>query len=324
MAIPNSTWTELATTTIAKYSREIADNVLNHNPLLKRLKQRGGTAAVGGGTQILENLEYAENATFTWYSGPETLDVSASDVLTSAAFDWKEANANVVILGIDKAKNSGSKESIHNLLRARIRNAEHTIENNLAAAITYSNTENDGKSIGGLQHLVADLPTSGTVGGIDAGTSSNAWWRNQYYDFSSEGVTASATTIQNAMNTVYLNCTRGNDAPDLIPAGITYFQYYLNSLLANQRFTSDDEASTGFRSLKFWGGAADVIYDSNIAATRMYFLNTKYIKFRPHSDYNMVQGEDRMSVNQDATVIPMFFKGNMTVSNRSLQGVVVA
>jgi hypothetical protein len=54
----------------------------------------------------------------------------------------------------------------------------------------------------------------------------------------------------------------------------------------------------------------------------MYFLNTDYIHFRPHSARNFVPiGGERQSVNQDAMVKLLGFAGNMTLSNASLQGV---
>jgi hypothetical protein len=194
--------------------------------------------------------------------------VSASDVLTTANFAWKQLNCNVTISGLEEIQNSG-KQAMHNLIKARIMVAEKSMQNTVGAALFYSNTENGGKAIGGLQHLVADLPTSGTVGGIDR--SAQTWWANQYYDFSSNSVTASSTTIQHAMNLTYLNCLRGTDAPDLIVAGSTYFTYYEESLQPNQRFTSAREADGGFQSYKYKG--ADVIYDANCSATRMYLLD---------------------------------------------------
>lgn len=69
MAIPNTSYTEIITTTLANYRDKMADNVLQHNPLLLRLKKNGNTDAASGGTELLENLQYAENSTFSWYSG---------------------------------------------------------------------------------------------------------------------------------------------------------------------------------------------------------------------------------------------------------------
>jgi len=320
MALPSSTFTEIVTTTIDHYSPSIADNVETHNPLLARLRALGNTSSVSGGVKILENLEYAENSTFKWYSGLEVLDISSSDVLSSANFEWKQANANVVFSGLEKMQNA-SREQMHNLIKARISNAERTMSNQLADALFLSNTENGGKSPGGLQHLVADDPTSGTIGGIDA--SAQSWWRNQLYDFSVESVTSSSTTIQAAMNRNHINSMRNRDMADFYVAGTTYFTHYLESLQSNQRFTDDTTAGAGFRSLKFWGGAADVFFDSSCAAQRMYGLNTDFIYFRPHTQRNFVTLPDKVSVNQDATVVPLYWAGNMTVSNRSLQSVII-
>lgn len=324
MAVPNSTYTELVTTTLDHYAPTIADSVTTNNALLARLKTKGNTETVGGGVNILEPTQYAANSTAKWYSGLETLDVSSSDVLTSSNWAWKEFNVNVIMSGLDKAKNSGTKESVFNLLKSRIKNAEATANNSIAAALFYSSTENSGKSIGGLQYILADLPTSGTVGGIDRGATGMTWWRNQYYDFSSQAVTASSTTIQHAMNAVYMSTMRGKDKVDLFVGGSTYFGYYLESLQANQRFMSDQTASAGFASLKFWGGAADVILDANCSATRLYAINSDYLHYRPHSDYNFVTLDDKVAVNQDATVVPMYWKGNLTASNCALMGVVCA
>jgi hypothetical protein len=73
-----------------------------------------------------------------------------------------------------------------------------------------------GKQIGGLQLLVADTPTSGTVGGISR---SNTFWRNQTYDATTDGsAAATVANIQTYMNEVFLRCTRGDDKPDMILA----------------------------------------------------------------------------------------------------------
>jgi hypothetical protein len=319
MAAPNSNYSEILSTTIDNYSDTLRDNILNHNALLMKLNKKGNSKPATGGAKLLENLMYAENGSGKWYSGYETLSTDYNDTLTTAQFDWKQFNCNVVMSGLEEVQNSG-KEAIHNLIKARIQVAEKTMQNTVGAALFYSNTEAGGKAIGGLQHLVADLPTSGTVGNINRAV--DTWWANQYYDFSTLGVTASSTTIQHAMNLTYLNCIRGSDHPDLIVAGSTYFTYYEESLQPQQRFTSSEMADAGFVSYKYKG--SDVVYDQNCSATRMYLLNTDYLYFRPASSRNFVQLDRKSAVNQDATVIPLYWMGNMTLSNASLQGVICA
>lgn len=321
--VANAAYNEITSTTLAHYQRDLADNITTHNAALAKMKAKGNAEPVGGGTEILENLMYAANSTVKWYSGLETLDITQNETITSAQFAWKELNANVVISGLDKARNSGTRESVFNLVKSRIRVAEISLQNEVSLALFYSNTEKAGKAIGGFQFLIADLPTSGIVGGIDTGA--ETWWANQYYDFSTLAITASEVTIQTAMNQVYIATTRGRDRVDMIMSGTTYFRYYLASLQANQRFMKDDSAGAGFANLTFWGGMSSVFFDpAETSGTRMYFLNTDYIHFRPHSDYNFVTLDDKAPTNQDATIVPLYWKGNMTLSNRARQGVVCA
>lgn len=67
MASPNLT--EIVTTTLRNRAPEIADNVTNHNALLRRLKEKGHIMHVDGGRTIVLPLEYAENSTAKWYAG---------------------------------------------------------------------------------------------------------------------------------------------------------------------------------------------------------------------------------------------------------------
>ena len=317
MASPNSSFTEVITTTLQGYSKQLADNVTSHNALLNHIDKKGNKMPATGRT-IVQELEYAENATAKWYSGYETLDVSPSEIFTAAEFNYKQLNGNVVISGLEQVQNSG-KEAVHNLLKSRIKNLEKTLKNTVATALYADGTGTDGKELGGLQSLVADAG-AGTVGGINSST--YTWWKNKIYDFSGEGITASATTIQAAMNNLWLQCIRGADKPDVVTAGTTYFNFYWSSLQDNQRFTSDDTAQAGFMNLMFM--SAPVFYDDQCTATKMYMLNTDYLFLRPAKGREFVPLGEKASVNQDAMVMPVVWAGNMTTSNRSLQGIILA
>lgn len=324
MASPNSTFDEIVTTTLRKRSKKLEDNVSSNTALLMRLKEKGNSRSVSGGRTLVQELEYAENSTYKRYSGYETLDISPSDVFSAAEYNWKQAAVAVTISGLEELQNAGAEQVI-DLLESRIKNAERTMVNNLSADCYSDGTANGGKQVGGLQLLIADDPTTGTVGGIDR--ASYSFWRNQTYDFSDLTITPSSSTIQTAMNTMYLSCSRNKDRPDLIVADDTYFRYYWESLQANQRFTNDKLAAAGFDNLKFMG--ADVVFDGgqdgDCPASHMYFLNTNYIHFKSHKDRNMVPlSPDRHATNQDAMVRLIGWAGNMTLSNAALQGVVKA
>lgn len=317
MASPNSTYTEIVTTTLAGYSKTMADNVTNNNALLRHIDTKGNKSPATGRT-IVQELEYATNSTTKWYSGYEVLDTSTSNVFTAAEFNYKQLAGNVVISGLEQVENSGS-EQIFNLLKSRIRNLEKSLKNTMATALYADGTGTDSKELGGLQ-LVVPGTVGNTVGGINSTTYD--FWQNQVYDFSTESVTASATTIQTAMNTLWLATIRGADRPDVIVGDTNYFGFYWSSLQANQRFSNDDSASAGFMNLMFMD--APVYYDDQCPANKMYMLNTDYLFLRYAEGREFVPLGEKASVNQDALVMPVAWAGNMTVSNRARQGIIQA
>jgi hypothetical protein len=311
MASPNLS--EIITTTLRNRSKSLADNVSNHNALLSRLNQNGNISTVTG-REIVRELEYASNGTVGFYQGYETLDVSPSDVLTSATFAYKQMAGNVTISGLEQIQNSGT-EAIINLLESRIGVLEKTMSNTLSTSLYSDGTGSDGKEVGGLQLLVADAGT-GTVGGINSTT--YTFWKNAQTTATSSAF--STTNVQTDMNTMYLNLVRGNDSPDLIMADGNAYKAFLGSLQAIQRITSDGMAKSGFTSVAYLN--SDVVFDDACPQDKMYMLNTDYLRLEVAANRNFVPGESRMSVSQDASVTPMFWSGNLTCSNRALQGVI--
>ena len=64
MASPNTTFTEMVTTTLRNHAPELVDNVSNNNALLRYLKDKGKIETESGGYEIVKPLEYAENGSF--------------------------------------------------------------------------------------------------------------------------------------------------------------------------------------------------------------------------------------------------------------------
>lgn len=316
MASPNSTFTEMVTTTLRNHPSEIADNVSDHNALYRRLKDKSKIKAISGGYEIVRPLDYAENATYQRYSGYDTLNIAASDVLSAAKYDWVQAAVHVTASGRELRQNSG-KEAMINLVNARVTNAKRTAANNMSIDIYSSGALTN--QMGGLGHIVTNDGT-GTVGGIVSGTYS--FWQNQFHEFVG---TASASTIKGQMQLMYLELVRGADRPDLIILSHDFYSYFWDSLTDLQRYASSDKATVGFNALKFVD--ADVLFDSNsnfgTTAKVGYFLNTDYLELVEHRDARWSTLDTKTSVNQDAEVIPIIWMGQMCCSNRSLQGKLV-
>ena len=323
MPSPNATFTELVSTTFRNHRKEIIDSVSNHNALYRRIIKKEQFVLEDGGLSIVVPLDYAENGTYQRYSGYDKLDISPSDILSSAEFDWKQIAIHVSASGQELRVNSG-KNAIIKLVKARVKNAMRTFRNNFSEDMYSDGTA--ANQISGLQALVSDLGT-GTVGGINS--TNFTFWKNKVQSAAAPlqgggAITPSAATMERLMLPLWLALTRGDDKPDLIVADSNYFQFYETSLTDVKRYTTSGEGQGGFISLKY--KSADVIYDggSGIPTNRMYFLNTDYIEVHAHRDANLVQLDEIRPINQDAVVIPMIWMGNMTVSYRAGQGVLKA
>jgi hypothetical protein len=333
MAFANSTITDIIATTIQSRSGELADNVMNNNALLRRLKERGNVRPFSGGNVILEELMYTDPNTqnVNSYSGYEVINIAPNSPISAAQYNIQQYAAAVSMSGLEMLQNSG-KEQIIDLMDGRIAVAEAQLMNRIGSDIYLDGTGNGGKNITGLAAAVPDDPTTGTYGGIDRATWS-FWQSKKYSGATNGGAAVSAANIGQYMTSLAIQLVRGSDKTDLIVADNNYYGFYVNSLQAIQRVTSEGSGSAGagFASLKFYGGgmAADVVLDGGIGsaatANHMWFLNTKYIFFRPHKDRNFVPiGGERQSVNQDAVVKLIGWAGNLTTSGSEFQGVLIA
>lgn len=330
MAVPGasvldgSAFDDIAVSTIRNRSKAIQDAFTGSTALFQRLSKKGMMKPTPGGRSLVKELAYKANETVKRYSGYETLDIRPTAHLTAAEYTLKQMAVAVAMSGLEMLTNSGDSQ-VFDLLEARIENAEKSLVETLSVDVYSDGTADSGKQMAGLQSLVSNAGT-GIVGGIDSSTWT--FWRNQFLSSSGSGIgTLSSTTIQKAMNSLYLNLVRGRQRPDLIVADNTTYRFYLESLQAIQRITGSSDASAGFTSLKYMD--ADVVLDGGIGgdapSTTMYFLNTDTLFYSPHKDRNMVPlNPTRNVVNQDAMVKLIAWAGTMGTTNRMLNGVLIA
>jgi hypothetical protein len=282
---------------------------------------------------ILQEIMYNDSTTNNTnsYSGYEVLNVSQNSPISSAQFGITQYAAAVSISGLEMIQNSG-KEAIIDLLDGRMDVAEAQLMNRIGGDIYLDGTGNSGKNITGLAAAVPDAPSTGTYGGINRANYS--FWRSVKYSGVTDGGGAvTASTIQLYMDALAVQLIRGTDKPDLIVADNNFYKLYLQSLQSIQRITDSGSgmAGAGFASLKYYGAgmASDVVLDGGIGASatanHMWFLNTKYLMFRPHKDRNFVPiGGERQAVNQDAIVKLIGWAGNLTSSGPQFCGCLIA
>jgi len=323
MATPSTVFTEMVTTTDRNWSTRVTDNVSEHNALLRILKKKGKVKTEDGGYEIALPLEYAENQTYQRYAGYDILNTQASDVLTTAKYDWQQVALHCTASGREVRMNMGSRERMINLVKSRKSNALKTAANQFSIDV-YS----DGSltnQIGGLASII-QTNGQGTVGGIDSSTWT--FWQNQFKEMTGTNLAATpnatnAASMKADMNSLWLLLNRGADKPDMIVMSHDFYTLYETGEQQLQRYMDADLAQAGFVGLKY--KTANVIFDDNTnfatTAEKAYFLNTDYLYVVQHKEAQWTPDEEKRPTNQDAIVVPIYWMGNMVCSNRDLQGV---
>jgi hypothetical protein len=316
----NPNVSQLLTTTLDNYKSEITSNILDNHPLLNRLKAKGNIIKASGGATFQEKISYAENGTVQSQGEYDTFNTTPQDNLSTATFAQKIITGTMTMTDLEMKQNSG-KEAFINLAEAKKKVLMESLKNYLGAQIYGDGTGSGGKDIGGLQLLIADAPTTGTVGAINR--ANYAVWQNKLYDFSVESATASSSTIQAAFNTLWSRCqAQAGALPDLIAADAVYFDYFESSLQSVQRITDPAIGALGFSSYKYKN--ADVFYDPECPASHAYFINTNHVFLKYLGKDLLEVGETMRPVSQNAYVTPIVFTGNMTIDNARVHGVMHA
>lgn len=317
-SVPDS----VLSTTLAKYSKTMQDNIFRANPLYywmigqypdvagEEVQSRGKLKILDGGESIVEPLMYESNSTVGSYSAYGILDTTPQEGMTSARFTWKQTAVSISISGREERQNAGSETRIINLLESKAKQAEMSMQEDLNRQAFGAGTDSSTDLLG-LQTICA---TTGTVGGISR--TGNAWWAAKVA--TSAGSFAAGGL--DAMRTKYNDVTRGADHCDLIITTQTVFEYYEKTLQPQERFSDTKLADGGFQNLRFKG--APVTFDLYCPSGEMYFLNSDYLKLQVHKDANMNTTDFVKPENQDAKVAQMLFMGELTVSNCSRQGVI--
>jgi len=306
----------LYTTTWQNMKDTTKDQVYDATPFYFHMRDKGKIDFVQGGRFITEPLRYAKNDTVTWIGKGEAVSLNDGEFLTIAKFDWRYLVATVVRFGVDDQQNRG-KNQIISLMNAKLDNARDslidTLETRLAAGAGSKSTGLDG-----LQLMVADDPTTGTMGGIDSST--YTWWRNQANNltgksFATNGISAMRTMLNNCRNNL------NSDSPDLILTGQTPYEYYEDTTETRHRIIGSQKMlDAGFENLAYKG--IPLVWSPSIG-TRMYFLNTNFLRLvvDPAMDFDMTNWKEIPDQPNDraAQIVTAI---QLTCSRRRCQGVI--
>lgn len=306
----------LYTTTWQNMRDTARDQIFDATPFWFWLRDKGKLEPETGGRFISEPLQYAKNENIKWIGKGGTVKLNDFEFLTIAQYDWKYLVAPIVRFMTDDHQNRG-KNQILSLMNAKLENARNSLSDELETRLAAGAAT--GQEMDGLQHLVQDDPTSSTtVGGINQST--NSWWQNQQIgmtgsSFGTNGIANMRTLLYNCQNNL------GQDRPDIIVSGQQPFEWYEDTILDNYYQTQNRRlADAGFDNQSFKG--IPMIWSPSIADTRMYFLNTQFLKMRfdPGLNFDMTEWKPIPEQPKDRAA-QIVFAGVLTASRRRCQGI---
>jgi hypothetical protein len=300
------TYDELSSVTEKYFVKKMTDNVFNSNALLQRLRKKNYKAQ-DGGTKIVVPVAYAATSAAGWYTGTDTLNTTANDQITAAAFDRSHAYASITVTHTDTLTNSGDAAMV-DFVRSKVQLAEMTLKDNLGTGVFNAGT--DSKALIGLR-LAVD--SAGTYGGISR--TDYAWWA------SDEDSTTAVLTLA-ALNASYGDVTVGNDKPTVAVTTQDVYDSYMALLQPQQRFTDSSTADAGFENLMY--RSIPIIVDSHCPANTLFFLNENYITLYYHPADNMRFSPFITPTDQNVATAKIYWAGQLVCSNCRMQAKLTA
>lgn len=266
---------DLYTTTWQKRLPGVADNIFTAAPFWFWLRDKGKIEAQRGGRIIEYNLAYAQNTTVQWLTRGGTVAMNDYKFLTVGQDNWRQLVANVLRFGVDDQMNSGS-ERILDWVNQKLDNTEDSLISTLETQLAASNGASS-NAINGLQFLVPDsanvASSSYNAGGIDP--SVYTWWQNQAITMNNLSFAVNGVNKMRHLLNLCMN-NRKMDKPDIILSDMTSYEYYEDTVLDHYRTSNNMLADAGFDNQTY--KRIPMVWSPAITA-RMYFLNTRFIKF---------------------------------------------
>lgn len=315
--------------THARIEKKFQNNLEGKNALYLKFVEKNGRALLEGGKELTFPVILGRGNAGSYY-GDDELTIDRPAGLQPLKYDWKQFYSSIVIDGIEEIMNAGPEQAA-DLVEGRMSQAEITTANDFEQMLcgdASGNVGGDGvaRDWNGLQNLIADDPTTGTIGQLSRVTYTQL--RNQTFTTAVTGFNTSQAG-RNAMSTLWVRCTNGGRSPNFAVTTAAIWTLYQLSLTANEQYIMNQDktlASAGFPSISFMGNMP-VVFSGNCLASHMYFIRIA----KPKTDggtflvisknANFKMRPFQTPINQDKRVALVLSAGQLCTDAPYLNGV---
>ncbi len=284
-----------------------AANQWAESAFLAELDNQGGIERKSLGETIEAPLDYRANPGAGFLASDlQPVDMTKTEVITSASYAIAQLSAPMVWSKMDEVKNPSENQKIP-LIKNIIVNGINSHDDLLEQAFFATTTQ-------GFLGLLTHVTTAGTGsdGGIDSTT--ETWWRNQQATYVDD------TDIVAAMTTVYNACAKGSGAkliPKLLVSDGATNAIFEGTQQSLQRWSNTNKINAGAKQLMF----KDATYVfSQYASTSIFFLNTQNIKLVVSKEYFRDREETQPLQNANGFISKIYSACQFLTNNRSRLG----
>jgi len=326
-----------------KYMSVLYDNIfVKSHPLAAMLKKKAKTY---NGREIGVPLEFAEagsgNVKWGGMHGSTDLAPAVTDPFVLAKYTPKMLTGTLRVTK-EEMLIMDSDEAVKNVVGAKVKNLQKTLEKEFSANLHSTATYVAGKWLN-LKSVVNSITTNTTespaIGGITVTRASGSytagdWWQSPVVNAETlHGNALTEADLLNATDVAYLTklLARGvanarkqcGEDPSLIL--VTQYQFDLLEQIMDPRKTgskmNEYMGAMGFKSLDFRG--IPVVADNDIVVasnkSSIYFLNTDYLYLFFNSGAKFTAGKFLESELSNTWTMKVHTYGDMVCSNRKAQ-----
>lgn len=235
-----------------------------------------------GGHEITNPLTVGRNPNVTSYEYYDNLPMVQTDEFETVQYNWSRVAGSLIISDQEQDENRGVAQ-IFKLLRAKMEVLEESIKEKFSTYLYGAGTGIDPQ---GLQLLIPDDPTTGTLGTINRATETQ--WRTSSYDFNGA---LDQTNIEEAFDDVMMDLTMKSNKPDIIICGRNIMRLYRAAVRDKVVFALSETkngsrmADLGFGGVSF--NNVPMVYDEDCGVDRCYFINSKFLRLHILRHVNM-------------------------------------
>jgi hypothetical protein len=288
----SETYDALWTLTMRARRKRLTDTIFDEYPGVAWFKSNALETEVGG-KEIQEDIEYAKQDA-EWFSRNQVLNTDLIDHVTAVFYPWRYI-AVPISIAIDEENENRKAAGAMKLLASRTANSMKSIRDAVSVTLFGAQT---GKTMLGLQDIIAADPTTGSLGGLTR--VGNSFWQNKFYSTSLDWNSVSSNIVAGIerWNLQYNESASGNDTIKVIFCTETTYGEY-QTTMSGQGYMRTTAANTkGVNHTAPGFNGATVIFDRDMPSGFAFGVNPSYTKLKIQTGLNFAKTPFRSPHNQ--------------------------